>query len=194
MYQYISFRIFMETFKAPGLNDNGMKVKIIKMSSAEQAAALIRKGKLAEMPSMQQGWRFNFYKELRKLPGATGYILVAEETPDISEGCMIFMLNQKMIPYMAYLEVAPHNKGDTKKYDRVAGCLIAFAYRQSVLQGKEHFSGMLFFDVMEKSEADAIKLMALYSSKYHAKRWDGTTMVIMDEDGEALLKEYLPED
>ncbi|VTQ06376.1 Uncharacterised protein [Sphingobacterium daejeonense] len=36
--------------------------------------------------------------------------------------------------------------------------------------------------------------MALYSSKYHAKRWDGTTMVIMDEDGEALLREYLPED
>ncbi len=171
-----------------------MKVRIIKMSTAEQVKALIRKGKIAEMPSMQQGWRFNFDKELRKLPSATGYLLVTEETPDIVEGCMIFMLNQKMIPYMAYLEVAPHNKGDQKKYDRVAGCLIAFAYRQSVVLGKEHFSGMLFFDVMEENEADGIKLMALYSSKYHAKRWDGTTMVIMDEDGEALVREYLPED
>lgn len=38
-----------------------------------------------------------------------------------------------------------------------------------------------------------MKLMALYSTKYHAKRWDGTTMVIMDEDGEALIREYLPE-
>lgn len=163
------------------------------MSSVEQVPALIRKGKIAEMPSIQQGWRFNFDKKLKKLAGATGYLLVTEETPDIVEGCMIFMLNQKVIPYMAYLEVAPPNKGDQKKYDRVSGSLIAFAYRQSVMQGKEHFREMLFFDVMEENQANGIKLMALYSTKYHAKRWDGTTMVIMDEDGEALVREYLQE-
>ena len=57
---------------------------------------------------------------------------------------------------MALLEVAPHNKGNQKKYDRVAGCLIAFAYRQSVIQGKEHFNDMLFFEVLEEKEADRI--------------------------------------
>lgn len=170
-----------------------MKVKIIKLPSGKQVTALIKKGEIIEMPSMQHGWRFNFDKELKKLAGATGYLLVTEETPNIVEGCMIFMLNQNKIPYLAYLEVAPLNKGYQKKYDRVAGCLIAFAYKQSVIQGKEHFSGMLFFDVKEENEADEIKLMTVYSTKYHAKRWLGTTMVIMDEDGEALVEEYLLE-
>lgn len=72
--------------------------------------------------------------------------------------------------------------------------MIAFAYQQSVIQGKNHFSGMLFFDVMEENKKDEIKLMTLYSSKYHAKRWDGTTMVIMDEGGESLVREYLSEE
>ena len=76
------------------------------------------------MPSIQQEWRFNFEKELKKLPGASGYLLVTEETPDVIEGCMIFMLNKQVAPYMA-------------------------------------------------------------------KRLDGTTMVIMDEDGESLVREYL---
>jgi hypothetical protein len=44
---------------------------------------------------------------------------------------------------------------------------------------------------MEEHKKDEIKLMTLYSSKYRAKRWDGTTMVIMDEDGESLVEEYL---
>ncbi len=168
-----------------------MKVKILKTSTAERVSALIKKGMISEMPSIQQGWRFNFDKELRKLSGATGYLLVTEETPDIVEGCMIFMLNKKVIPYMAYLEIAPHNKNDKRRYDHVAGCLIAFAYQQSILYGKDHFSGMLFFDVMEENKADEIKLMSLYSSKYYAKRWDVPTMVIMDEDGEALIRDYL---
>jgi hypothetical protein len=168
-----------------------MKVKIIKTSTEEWINALIKKGTISQMPSIQQGWRFNFDKELKKLSGAIGYLLVTEETSDVVEGCMIFMLNKKMIPYMAYLEIAPHNKKDKRKYDHVAGCLIAFAYQQSVIYGKDHFRGILFFDVMEENKADEIKLMALYSSKYYAKRWDGTTMVIMDEDGEALVRNYL---
>lgn len=171
-----------------------MNVKIIKTATSEQIDALIRKGTISEMPSIQQEWRFNFDKELKKLPGASGYLLVAEETPDVIEGCMIFMLNKQVAPYMAYVEVAPHNKKDKKRYDHVAGCLIAFAYQQSVIQGKNHFSGMLFFDVMEENKKDEIKLMTLYSSKYHAKRWDGTTMVIMDEGGESLVREYLSEE
>ena len=50
---------------------------------------------------------------------------------------------------------------------------------------------MLQFDVMEEKKEDGVKLMALYSTKYNAKRWGNTTMVIMDEDGEALVKKYL---
>ena len=168
-----------------------MKVKIIEVATAEEVAALIKKGKVAEMPSIQQDWRFNFDKEFKKLKNATGYLLVTEETPEVVEGCMIFQLIDKKEPYMAFVEVAPHNKKDKKKYDRVAGCLIAYAYQLSLTEGWEHFKGYLQFDVMEQHKEDEKKLMSVYSSKYHAKRIGDTTMLIADDDGDALVAEYL---
>ncbi len=72
-----------------------MKVKIIKTATAKVVDAFIKKGTVLEMPSIQQGWRFNFDKELKKLKNATGYLLVTEETPDLIEGCMIFQLLDK---------------------------------------------------------------------------------------------------
>lgn len=168
-----------------------MKVKIIKAATAEEVAALIRKGKPAELPSIQQDWRFNFDKELKKLKNATGYLLVTEDTPEIVEGCMIFQLKDKKEPYMAFVEVAPHNKKDKKKYDHVAGCLIAYAYQLSLIEGWDYYKGYLQFDVMEHNKADEVKLMNVYSSKYHAKRIGDTTMLIADDDGDALIAEYL---
>lgn len=104
---------------------------------------------------------------------------------------MIFMLNKKIVPYMSFVEVAPHNKSDKKKYDHVAGCLIAYAFRLSLIEGKGDYKGMLFFDVMEESKENEVKLMSVYSAKYNARRWGDTTMVIMDDDGEALVNKYL---
>jgi hypothetical protein len=168
-----------------------MKVKIIKIATAEEVDALIKKGKVKEMPSIQQDWRFNFDKELKKLKNATGYLLVTEEAPEIIQGCMIFQLIDKKEPYMAFVEVAPHNKKDKKLYDHVAGCLIAVAYQLSVTEGVGDYSSMLQFDVLEEKKEDEIKLMALYSTKYNAKQWGDTTMVIVDEHGEALVEKYL---
>ncbi|WP_198952506.1 hypothetical protein [Mucilaginibacter sp. MD40] len=44
---------------------------------------------------------------------------------------------------------------------------------------------------MEEKKEDEKKLMSVYSSKYYAKRFGDTTMVIADEDGDALIAEYL---
>lgn len=81
---------------------------------------------------MHDGWRFNFDKELRKLKNATGYLLVTDEAPLIVEGCIIFQLIDRREPYLAMLEVAPHNQTKDKKYDWIAGCLIAIPERNSV--------------------------------------------------------------
>jgi hypothetical protein len=168
-----------------------MKVKIIKTATAEEVAALIKKGKVSEMPSIQQDWRFNFDKELKKLKNATGYLLVTEEAQGVIQGCMIFQLIDKKEPYMAFVEVAPHNKKNMKIYDHVAGCLIAFAWQLSVTEGVGDYNSMLQFDVLEEKKEDEIKLMLLYSTKYNAKRWGDSTMVILDEDGEELVNKYL---
>lgn len=138
-----------------------MKVKIIKVSTGAEVAALIKSGKVSEMPSMHDGWRFNFDKELKKLKNATGYLLVSEGPPEVLEGCMIFQLIDKKEPYLAMVEVAPHNKGNEKLHENVAGCLIAYAYQESVKQGVEHFKAYLQLEVLEEKEEDQIKLMEL---------------------------------
>ena len=165
-----------------------MNVKILDVKSGKRIGAKIRKGDPTKLPSMQQGWRFNFIKHI-KLPNAMSYVLVTQNNPNIIEGCLIFQMKNKEIPYMAYVEIAPHNKGKEKKYSHVGGCLIAYAYRQSLIHGKGDYRGMLFFDVHEPNENDQVKLMSLYSKKFNAKLLEGTTMLIMDED--ELIDKYL---
>ena len=93
---------------------------------------------------------------------------------------------------MAFVEVAPRNRGKDKKYDLVAGCLIAFACRLSFVLGQGDYKGWLAFEVLEQDKKEELKLMALYSSKYKAKRFDKThVMLICPEDGEALINQYL---
>jgi hypothetical protein len=167
-----------------------MKVKLIEVASQREVDALIREGKLKEMPSLQDNWRFNFNKHIAK-PNCTAYVLVTEEKPDIIEGCLIFEMIKKQIPSIAYVEIAPHNKYNERIYDKVAGCLIAYAFKQSVIKGKGDYKGLLFLDVGEDNEKDQRKLMSVYSKKYNAKATGETTMVIMDEDGEKLIKQYL---
>ena len=167
-----------------------MKIKIREVSTGNLKDAIIREGKHGEMPSMHEGWRLNFPKHY-KLPNADAYVLVIEDTPTVIEGCLIFQMQNKEIAYMAYVETAPHNKNSTRKYDFVAGCLIAFAFKQSYISAEGHYKGQLFFDVREEDPVDEKKLREMYSVKYHALPLRGTTLVIIDEYGDKLIKEYL---
>lgn len=168
-----------------------MNVKILRVATDELAGATIKHGRSIQLPSLHEGWKFNFDKLLKKLKNATAYVLVTDETPDIIEGCLIFQMLDKTVPYMAYLEVAPHNKEKPKRYEYVAGCLIAFAFKQSLIQAKGDYKGWLTFDVSEELPEDQNKLMALYSKKYDAVKVDETTMFIMDEAGNKLIEKYL---
>jgi hypothetical protein len=167
-----------------------MKVKIIRAEDNQPFDSIIISAKGLKLPSLTDGWRFNFIKHSKKQNFET-YALVCTETPEIIEGCLIFQMKEAIEPYMAYIEIAPHNKGKGKRFDKVAGCLIAFACRLSFMKGKEHFKGWLTFDVLEEDKQDEIKLMALYCKKYGALKYGETTMVIMPEAGENLIKQFL---
>ncbi len=170
-----------------------MKVKIREVTEDELKDALIREGKGKELPSMHDNWRFNFATQLKKLSSAKAYVLVTTDTPNVIEGCIIFQMKEKAIPYMAYIETAPHNRGTVKKHDDVAGCLIAFACKLSLTSKDEIYKGYLTFDVLEEDPANEKKLMGTYSKKYGAMRiGDTTEMVIAPEDGEKLMAKYLP--
>jgi hypothetical protein len=167
-----------------------MKVKIIRINDSQIIDALIKKPIGLPLPSITDGWHFNFKKHSKKA-GFQTYILVCDETPDIIEGCLTFQLKDAVEPYMAYIEIAHHNKGKAKQYDKVAGCLIAYACRLSFLNGVDHFKGWLTFDVLEENKQGEIKLMALYCQKYGALKWGDTTMVISPEIGEQLISKFL---
>lgn len=169
-----------------------MKIKIRRIESFSWANARIVSSKLVKLslPSLTDGWRFNFKKYSKQKEYQT-FVLVLEETPDVIEGCLIFQMKSNIEPYMAYVEIAPHNRGEGRLYNHVAGCLVAFACRLSFLHGKGDYQGWLAFDVMEESKEDEIKLMAMYSQKYKALRFGVTSMVIPPEGGELLIDYYL---
>ncbi|MDR2236086.1 MAG: hypothetical protein LBE92_08180 [Chryseobacterium sp.] len=169
-----------------------MKVKILRTEDGELIDGEISeaKNKSINLPSISDHWRFNFKKHSQNKNTKT-YILTLDHE-EIIEGCLIFEMRDKVEPYMAYIEVAPHNKGKWKKLDRVAGCLIAFASRLSFIYGKKDYTGWLTFDVKEETGEERDKLMAVYSEKYKAVRINDTTiMFISPENGEWLINEYL---
>jgi hypothetical protein len=169
-----------------------MQVKILEVSTDDLIDAVIKEGRGMKLPSIQTGWRFNFGSRLKELPYATAYVLVCEETPDIIEGCLIFQMKDKTVPYMAYVEIAPHNRTDPKKHDFVGGCLIAYACMQSFAEGRGDHYGWLAFDIHEEDAKDRFKLMRHYSSRYNAQRLaNTTTMWINPNHGQVLIEEYL---
>ncbi len=73
--------------------------------------------------------------------------------------------------------------GPQKKFDHVAGCLIAFGCRES-LKLNNAYKGYLTF--VSKS-----KLVELYKDKYLATQTIGTRMYIDPMSGEELINKYL---
>ncbi|MEQ8535150.1 MAG: hypothetical protein RIB86_25060 [Imperialibacter sp.] len=170
-----------------------MNVKVIETESGKILGAKIVSNDQVrtDLPSVTEGWRFNFNKHAKKKNRQT-YILYCPHSPEIIEGCLIFEMKNTVEPYMAYIEIAPHNRHEKSKLKNVAECLIAFACRLSFVNGKGDYLGWLAFDVFEERKEDEAKLMALYSSKYKALRLDSTTtMVIPPEGGEQLIDEFL---
>ncbi|MGM0579908.1 MAG: hypothetical protein ACQETL_04475 [Bacteroidota bacterium] len=165
-----------------------MNVKILEHKNGKEVVSKISKvvKNKNRLPTITDGWRFNFRKNSKNSKYET-YILSTVENANSVEGCLIIDTNSPYEIYMAYIEIAPHNKGENKKYAKVAGCLIAFACRRSFIEGKE---GYLAFDV--KEEDIERKLMELYSNKYNAVRLsNSTTMIILPEASEKLIELYL---
>ena len=85
---------------------------------------------------------------------------------------------------MDALELAHHNIGlKNKRYDYVAGCLIAFACRESFkLDG--NYKGFLTF-------VSKTNLIEWYAKKYGAELALGQRMFIDWKNGEKLIEKYL---
>lgn len=167
-----------------------MKLLILEVDSNELIRGIIREGKKTEMPSIKDGWLFNFNKHI-KPKGKTAFVLVKEETPKIVEGSMIFSLHETFGPYMDYLEVAPHNKGRNGKYKRVSGSLIAYACGLSFDKGINEDKGILTFQAYSGEIDSKKKLERLYRNKYGAIMNPLGFMEIHPDQSRLLIEEYL---
>ncbi|MBB3697389.1 hypothetical protein KMW28_04360 [Flammeovirga yaeyamensis] len=133
------------------------------------------------IPLKKDGWNFN-WKDLSKI-GKVFILKVKDESISKIEGAICLRIENKML-IMEALEIAPENIGKVnKRYDYVAGCLIAFACRESFkIEGD--YKGFLTF-------TSKTKLIHWYMSRYGAEVALGNRMFIDWEAGEKLIKEYL---
>jgi hypothetical protein len=73
-----------------------MKVKILRVKDNLLVDADILSSKIVKinLPSIVDGWRFNFKKHSKESRFQT-YVLVCEDSPSIVEGCLIFEMKDK---------------------------------------------------------------------------------------------------
>ena len=143
--------------------------------------AEIRLGTLKEMPLKKEGWNFN-WRFISKKENTSTYILTLKSNTSSIQGALHLKESEGML-IMDLVEIAPNNIGKKKKYDYVAGCLIAFACRES-FKLETNYKGFLTFE-------SKTKLIGWYSEKYGAKVAMGQKMYIEPNQGLKLMDEYL---
>jgi hypothetical protein len=157
-------------------------VYILDKINGELVASEIVPMETGMTPFKKDGWNFNWRKLVREESG-TAYLLRTLNSPEKIEGALHLRIISGMM-IMEVLELAPWNIGKTnKRFDFVAGCLIAFGCRESIkIEGA--YKGFLVF--MSKSN-----LIEWYVKKYKVELALGQRMFISSENGERLIGEYL---
>lgn len=144
-----------------------------------KAEIVLASGKL---PFKKDGWKFDWNKLLKE-KNSIIYILRLKKSPNSIEGMLQLKTENGML-IMQVIENAPHNYGSSnKRFDYVAGCLIAFGCRESFsLIGP--YKGFLTF-------TSKTNLIELYKTKYGASQALGQRMFIDDTNGLKLIDKYL---
>ena len=134
------------------------------------------------IPLKKDGWSFNWRQMSREENGQV-YFLRTINSPDQIEGALYLKFEYDML-IMEALELAPHNIGQRKKrYDYIAGSLIAFGCRESFkIEGD--YKGFLTF-------VSKTNLIKWYIEKYGAELALGQRMFIDWDNGEKLIEKYL---
>lgn len=135
-----------------------------------------------KLPLKRDGWKFDWNKLINEKNTKT-YLLRLKRKPNSVQGILQLRLENDML-IMDAIEIAPHNIGSTNKtFDYVAGCLIAFACRESFkINGT--YKGYLTF-------TSKTNLVNWYKDKYGATQALGQRMFIDDISGSKLIQKYL---
>jgi len=160
-----------------------MHPSLLAVSTGQRIEALLTRANEENVRGLDDNWNFN-WPELFQTKGSDFFKITTAETPEIVEGLVMFSVYFGEMVFMNNLELAPRNIGKKKKYDWVAGCLIAYGCRIALEKGKGAYQGYLTFE--SKSS-----LIPLYREKYGATYAGGLKMFIDDVQGEKLIQQYL---
>ncbi|MEZ4847150.1 MAG: hypothetical protein R3B93_00665 [Bacteroidia bacterium] len=160
-----------------------MLIELLEKKTGKKLLAKISKAVKNELPTKKDGWNFD-WRGLYKVEGAEFYKISLNKSPELVEGVLMLTIYNGEMLFMNNIEAAPHNIGNNKKYENIAGCLLAFACRESFERGKEGYHGFLSFD-------SKTALIELYQKKYGASLALGNKMFFDPGAGKRLMKKYL---
>ncbi len=157
-------------------------IYILDLITGELVKAEIVRMDTSIVPLKKDGWNFN-WRSLSKVPNGQCYVLRTLNSPSQIEGALCLKHEFGMV-IMDALELAPHNIGQqNKRYDYIAGCLIAFGCKESFKIDGD-YKGFLTF-------VSKTNLIRWYIEKYGAELALGQRMFIDWENGEKLIQRYL---
>lgn len=139
-------------------------------------------GSSKNMPLKKNGWHFAWRTIIKRKQTDT-YVLRLKSNPSSIQG-VLHLKEQEGMLIMDLVEIAPHNIGrKNKRYNYVAGCLIAYACRES-FKVQSNYKGFLTFE-------SKTRLIDWYKDNYYAQIAMGQKMFIEPSDGEKLINTYL---
>lgn len=139
-------------------------------------------GSFKDMPLKKDHWHFT-WRRIIKQKNTETYVLRLRSKSSSIQG-VLHLKKQEGMLIMDLVEIAPHNIGqDNKRYDYVAGCLIAFACRES-FKLESNYKGFLIFE-------SKTGLINWYKKHYFAHVTTGQKMYIPPIGAEKLINIYL---
>jgi hypothetical protein len=147
--------------------------------SGDSFATDVIKLKVDELEHLTKGWKFNWSKEFSL---GTVFKLVIRFAPEVIQG-LISISDKGDHIFMNLIESAPHNYGTKKVYEGVAGNLVAFACKVSLLKG---YSGIVVFEAKTK-------LIEHYKLTLQAEMITRNRMFIDSKPALYLIEKYFNE-
>lgn len=168
-----------------------MKMHIVEQKSREEfEVEIIRITSTSNIPLVKDGWQFNWKNEYKD-KSCEIYALrqIGKSGRDVEAMLTVQWMNEDNPKHkhilLKTLEVAPHNFRSNGKYDRPAGCLIAFTCKKS-FEVDNAYQGF----VMIHTKTDTI---GVYANKYGAILTNFPYMMIESTTSRDLIDEYLDE-
>jgi hypothetical protein len=153
-------------------------------SAGREVEASIRLVKADKMPLKKDGWNFN-WRDLAKDKKKKFFGLIAEGNVEGMLSIEIQDAGGDKVLFMTHVEIASHNIGKKGKYKDSAGCLLAWACYQSILEleNGNPYSGFVAFE----SKTELIDHYISYGATLAMKN----KMFFDSKVGDVLIKRYL---